>query len=139
VGTNFSFVNEKLEKRILELDKKLDLLIEEYHDINPNIEFYHSEIDNYKLHMAKTSCGWKPIFQKTDKYSSLKEMKKFYFDNISDYVIKDEYGDEYSWDDFVERVVDFAKDDLEAKCHSEVGRDCYLDDDGYCFIRGEFS
>lgn len=65
----------------------------------PEPEDWHNylflaEIDYPRLRICKSSGGWKPLFQKTDFYSSVMELKEFYNKN------KDKDGYEWSTYDF---------------------------------------
>lgn len=59
----------------------------------------------YKIHIAKTSCGWLPLFQRHDCFKSIFELKGLY--DTGNFIICDEYGDVYNWDEFYERVLKF--------------------------------
>lgn len=121
MGTNFYFKHKKekeLQKEIFELKKKY----KEF-DINCNYE---------EMHIAKTSHGWKPVFEKTKNYDSLKKIKEFYERNINDLVIEDEYGQQYGWIEFYERVVLFNPKGLSHK-------ESYKDSEGYEFVEYKFS
>jgi hypothetical protein len=58
----------------------------------------------YKIHIAKTSVGWLPLFQAhKDGISSVAEYKAAY--DTGEFRIYDEYGCEYNWDAFDDRVL----------------------------------
>lgn len=60
----------------------------------------------YTIHIAKTSCGWLPLFQAhKDGICSVAQYKEAY--NTGAFKIIDEYGIEYTWDEFDERVLKF--------------------------------
>lgn len=60
----------------------------------------------YEIHIAKTSAGWLPLFQcHEDTLSSVKDYKKAY--DTGAFNIYDEYGNEYDWATFTERVLNF--------------------------------
>lgn len=60
----------------------------------------------YEIHIAKTSCGWLPLFQgHQDGINSVREYKEAY--ETGEFEIFDEYGDPYNWEDFAERVLKF--------------------------------
>lgn len=59
----------------------------------------------YQIHIAKTSCGWLPLFQANDECRSVRMMKKIY--DLGGVQIFDEYGEEYTWEQFDERVLQF--------------------------------
>ena len=58
----------------------------------------------YEIHIAKTSAGWLPLFQAhKDGISSVAEYKVAY--DTGEFRIYDEYGSEYNWDAFDDRVL----------------------------------
>lgn len=62
----------------------------------------------YKLHLAKTSHGWLPLFQASEHIHSVSDMVDVYFKQMHNPIkIVDEYGKEYSWSEFTERVIKF--------------------------------
>lgn len=63
----------------------------------------------YEVHLAKISCGWLPLFQGHRRINSVALMKQAY-DDIPGCQIIDEYGNNYDWAGFNERVLNFNKD-----------------------------
>lgn len=60
----------------------------------------------YEIHIAKTSCGWLPLFQgHKDGINSVCEYKTAY--ETGEFEITDEYGNIYTWEEFTERVLKF--------------------------------
>lgn len=59
----------------------------------------------YEIHIAKTSCGWLPLFEAHDCFKSIKQLKKLY--DTGSFIIYDEYGDIYNWEEFDKRVLKF--------------------------------
>lgn len=57
----------------------------------------------YELHIAKTSHGWLPLFQKNDVVKSVKDIKRLYDTGL--FKIIDENLREYTWPQFEERVL----------------------------------
>lgn len=57
----------------------------------------------YRMHIAKTSMGWLPLFQANNCVKSVKQLKSFY--EKYDCKIYDEYETEYTWEEFDERVL----------------------------------
>ena len=53
----------------------------------------------YSIHIAKTSGGWKPLFQKNEYYSTIAELRGFYERNKDLLYIENEYGVEKAWED----------------------------------------
>lgn len=109
----------------------------------------------YETHIAKVSCGWKPLFQQNGDIKSVKSLKQAYL--AAPFKIVDEYGEEYTWEQFEKRVLNHNKDNPKALSHIKPPehfsykdiRDCYgsywsserfiVDDEGYEFYKGEFS
>lgn len=59
----------------------------------------------YEQHIAKTSFGWLPLFDGSGCFRSIFQLRCIY--NTGDFVIYDEYGQIYSWDEFSKRVLQF--------------------------------
>ena len=60
----------------------------------------------YEIHVAKTSCGWLPLFQgHKNGINSVSEYKAAY--ETGEFDIVDEYGTSYNWDEFEDRVLKF--------------------------------
>lgn len=109
----------------------------------------------WELHIAKTSCGWKPVFEEHEQIRSVRDLDRFYYDNRHYLTIFDEYGMEYSWPEFEERVIKYGTPKVfdpeigmytgNWRCESD--NDCelykhwdgeYADADGYRFSTREF-
>lgn len=105
-----------------------------------------------ETHIAKTSWGWKPSFeQHIGEIESVRQLKTAY--DSGEYTIVDEYGEEYSWEEFDDRVLKWEdkqremRPDFEPIDHVEYDKknyDSYLppmhyhDEDGYDFCTREF-
>lgn len=60
----------------------------------------------YEIHLAKTSCGWLPLFQAyRHGIRSVAEIKEAY--DIGEFAIYDEYNDVYTWEEFEDGVLKF--------------------------------
>lgn len=129
MGTNFYlFTSEKENKRTI-FDGWSYKLVDE-----PQF--------GYMIHIAKTSCGWKPLFQEHPGIHSIEDLKDVY--ERGSFVILDEYDTPYSWEEFEDRVIDFNKDNPDTIDHMTYPKDRYSpiyfrSSDGYDFVRGEFS
>ena len=107
----------------------------------------------YSIHIAKTSCGWRPHFQAHQRIHSVNDIKIVY--GTGKFTIYDEYGEIYTWDEFKKRVIDWNKDNPDVNVHVNPDRsnpnfkDIYgyyysdsrefLSADGYEFSTCEFS
>lgn len=62
----------------------------------------------YKRHIGKTSCGWKPILQMSNRFKTFNELKEVY--KTYDFKIIDEYGRMFdSFDDFEKHLIEHLK------------------------------
>jgi len=146
MSTNFSFINLEKEKRLIELQHKVDSLSKEYSDLGVEIFFDEDNVEDFSIHIAKTCAGWKTLFQKTEYYESVKQIEEFYKANIQKYEIRNIYGDVYTWQEFVDNVIDFNKDDDACLRHCDVSQSgerfidmsYSVDEQGYCFSSREF-
>lgn len=126
MGTNFyMFTNQK------ELKDKLGRKVE----LTDEPEF------GYEIHIAKTSCGWRPCFEAHEHIRSVADLKLLY--DQGGMKIFDEYGTEYDWPGFVERVVNFGdKFNYRTADNNEYqtnhGHE-FTSVDGYRFSNYEFS
>ena len=59
----------------------------------------------YEQHIAKTSMGWLPSFEASYSIHSVADIKKLY--DTGKFVIYDEYGTYYNWEEFDGRVLKF--------------------------------
>lgn len=116
-----------------------------YEDVNTDLqEYLLSQVDN-ELHIGKSSFGRRPIFQKTDLYGSVKEIKDFYDKNKEHLTIVDEYDTLLSWRDLESKLINWNKDSekiIDRK--EELGfmykeYQYYKDEEGYDFSVLEFS
>lgn len=83
-------------------------------------------------HIAKTSMGWKPLFDASESGMESVEDIKDKFDT-GDWQIVDEYGETYTWEQFEKRVLGHCPD---GKSHGWlVAR---TDPQGYEFSKGGF-
>lgn len=93
MGTNFYF-----KTKVKEFAKQFD----DYETSDRGDDLH------YEIHLAKTSYGWLPLFQShTNMVNSVKDIERLYKENWPDVIIIDEYDDEYDWDGFKKRVLEF--------------------------------
>lgn len=141
IGTNFYFLfQDKPSKEKWFSDEEVRLV--------------DSPDFGYEVHLAKTSCGWLPLFQAHRRINSVALMKQAY-DDIPGCNIVDENGIYYDWAGFKDRALDFNKglsetgDPDDCKRGSAIShllyehgryRDEYWKDaEGYEFTEREFS
>lgn len=103
-----------------------------YAHVNPCSECGKPE---EKLHLGKSSGGWKFCFRDRDEYSDITEFQTFI---RLDYVkLVDEYGREISPDDFMEKVE--GKQDERSHIESVDKTEDWRSVEGYEFFDREFS
>lgn len=105
-----------------------------YFDIDTNCKYCKKK----RLHIGKRSGGWKPVFHHTEYYSSVNEIIDFYRSCPDVIDIINEYGDILTLDELRSQLIDWNRDNSEA-AEQELIRDDYKDDEGYLFIKSEFS
>ena len=88
MGTNFYLMTKSKE------------LKDEY--LGYDYELTDTPFWGYQIHIAKTSAGWLPLFQKHNCIQSVKDIEKLYFKG---FLICDEYGTSYGWEEFTKRVI----------------------------------
>ena len=97
----------------------------------------------YEIHIAKTSAGWQPAFEAHENIRSVMDLKEIFA--RGDVRIFDEYGQEYDWPAFEERVVNFGNKQNYRTANNNEWRNWsdYLHEftsiDGYRFQDVEFS
>ena len=91
MGTNFYLMTKSKEKR------------DQY--FGWDCELTDTPDWGYQIHIAKTSCGWLPLFEAHDGIGSVKQLKAVY--HSGEFVISDEYGTVYNWSEFDKRVLQF--------------------------------
>ena len=101
----------------------------------------------YKIHIAKTSAGWLPLFQyHSNGISSVKDIKDAY--NTDKVEIYDESEQKYLWAEFEERVLKFnggvagiakpVRYDKSSK-YSDMDMPDYLPVSHFDYARGKYS
>jgi len=123
MGTNYYFQSKQYSKilnKLKRMKKECKTLI------------FNFELEN--LHIGKRSHGWKPCFEKTEYYSSVKEIIEFYEKNKDDLIILDEYGKEFNLEQLKEELFKWNSN---GQSHLKYGG--YKDLEGYEFIECKFS
>jgi hypothetical protein len=75
----------------------------------------------YEQHIAKTSMGWLPSFEESRSIHSVADIKKLY--DTGKFVIYDECGTYYNWEEFDERVLKFNGGVLGAVPREKIKKD----------------
>lgn len=62
----------------------------------------------YEIHLNKLSYGWRPLFQTHKCFGTFDELEQFYKKHCKSLKIYDEYGTEYSWEDYKKEIIDHS-------------------------------
>ena len=99
----------------------------------------------FEIHIGKCSWGWLPTFeQHRNAYQSVEEMIEF-IHNHAEITIINECYEVLTLDDLKRELIDWNKDNLDAKDHCEYEKKegysvkSFKDKDGYIFIQGAYS
>lgn len=139
MGTNFYLIDKNEKERYDKLEKIIDNLNLEY----PDADIIINNSSYYRLHIAKTSCGWKPMFQAhLNKIEGMEELKSYYNSNKNIEIV-DEYGEIYNWDEFEKRVIQHEPlGESHYDCCNLNGyntRDMFKDCNGFTWDYSDFS
>ena len=108
MGTNFYAiipVKKRTTNKLRELANKLE---DTSQQVNVENELYEigEELKDHEVHLGKRSCGWAFLWDANNlKYyePTLASIKKFIDDNNAK--IQDEYGVEFTWDEFINNEI----------------------------------
>lgn len=124
MSTNYYFVskedlrNEKkfnkfIEKLNTTIEKKCNSFLDTVDDGRFEDIFYdfQKDIENKlqnayepeQIHICKTNGG-DIKFQSSDSFGNMKELEQFYKENKGDYVIRDEYGENFTFKSFLNQI-----------------------------------
>lgn len=124
MSTNYYFVSKedlRNEKRFNKFIEKLNIAIEKkwngflntvedgrfediFYDFQKDIENkLETAYEPEKIHICKTS-GLEIKFQSSDYFGNMKELEQFYNENKSNYVIQDEYGENFTFKSFLNHI-----------------------------------
>ena len=103
MGTNYYLMtrNKQLARKYFALEHDWGITDEEY-------EIVDDPYLGYEIHLNKCSWGWRPLFQMHKPFKSWKELERFYLDHADGLEIYDEYGEQFSWDQYKKKIFDHA-------------------------------
>lgn len=129
---NHSTIMQQRNKIIEGIMKQLEewnIYGENLYDIQYRIENV-ANVGYEDIHIGKRSSGWKPLFQKQEQFSSVRELKQFYLNNSDKYEIVNEYGVIYTWEDLEEELINW--NGQRENCDRS---DSYKDSDGFPWVK----
>lgn len=103
MGTNYYLMtrNKQLARKYFAVEHDWGITDEEY-------EIVDDPYLGYEIHLNKCSWGWRPLFQMHKPFKSWKELERFYLDHADGLEIYDEYGEQFSWDQYKKKIFDHA-------------------------------
>ena len=133
-------------KNLIVSAKQNHSIYQEVLDTNEeNIDDIKAKLNwNYEIpeiHICKISYGWKTLFQATNMYSNLDELKSFYDKYNNDFIITDEYGSEFTLEDLVKKVREHDSLDSSKNTHLQYEGyflHYYIDKDGIEWTTNSF-
>ena len=135
MGTNYYFKIKDV-KLNLDFPNNMDGIKNEI------LEILSEKLDDLTLiHIGKRSAGWKPLFQKTKYFSSVKEIREFYNKNEEALLIINEYDEELTFKELEKELIDWNMGPQPVKPleHIGLGDSYYIDKELYDFCIYEFS
>lgn len=143
MSTNYYFKiknSDEIKNEVKQLlkEKKLDFVLGE------KILNDEGWIFNDEIHIGKKSIGWIPLFEKTNQYSSVKELIEFYEHNKDKLIIIDEYSNEITFSELKEVMFNTKEGKSNKAYYDGFGvwkedKSVYEDSEGFQFNIGEFS
>lgn len=126
--------------------KDVDEIIERLKSVSPLIS--NEDLKRIKngltnIHIGKRSGGWQPLFEASEYFSNMKELKSFYNTYKDILIIKSEYNYEMTWEELTEELFEWGKDERSSVREAIIegwnkDKSYYIDDDGYEWHKGEF-
>ena len=140
MGTNFYAilpVKKRTTNKLRELADKLDA----QEQVNVDGEMYdiEEELKDCEIHLGKRSCGWVFLWDANElKYyePTLESIKKFVDDN--DAKIVDEYGEEFTWEQFIKDEIGNSLCPSDAITTTKGLKQLNMDIDRIGFIASEY-
>lgn len=141
MGTNFYAIlpmKKRTTNRLRELADMLDT--GKYGNIDDEIYDIKEELKDYEVHLGKRSCGWAFLWDANElKYyePTLESIKKFIDDN--DAKIQDEYGEEFTWEQFInDEICNCLHPSKAITTIDELKQLSYMNDERINFINNEY-
>lgn len=99
MGTNYYLMskNKKLIREYFAVETQYGISGEGY-------EIVDEPYLGYQVHLNKLSAGWRPLFQRHKTIKTFKELEEFCLKNKKSFVIYDEYGKKYTWEQYSDIV-----------------------------------
>lgn len=109
MGTNYYMItkNKDLAHKYFATECDYGGRYPEY--LDQEYELYDVPDFYYQIHLNKLSCGWSPLFQIHKAFRTFSELEQFYNDHKGDLTFEDEYGREYTFEEYKQEVIEHSE------------------------------
>lgn len=106
MGTNYYFMtkSKRIAHKHFAIENSWGVSDEEYRIVD-------EPFLGYEIHLNKLSMGWRPLFQEHKEFRTWNELEQFYQKHKKYLSIYDEYGDQFTWDEYKEKIFNHTKRD----------------------------
>lgn len=109
MGTNYYMITKNKDLAHEYFAEKCDYGGKYPEYLNQEYELYDVPDFYYQIHLNKLSWGWKPLFQNHKAFRTFNELEKFCNEHMDDLTFEDEYGQEYSFEEYKKEVVEHSE------------------------------
>lgn len=136
MGTNYYFKVKNASEIVKQISAISSLIS------NDTLDRIKAELSY--IHIGKSSGGWKPLFQTTNYYKNIEELKMFYANNKDNLQIIDEYETEITYDELSQYLIEWqptGKSHVHEANIKGWNKDerYYKDEYGYEWLKSDFS
>lgn len=137
MGTNFYAKRKVLDDTLQAIKRTVDIMLQSETDqvrlLNMEVlkELCERTLEDSDIHLGKRSAGWQFLWDHNDGkfyHLSLKGIHRFVKEECGN-VVYDEYGDVYSWEDFIKEEIGYCLYQGEKYWNGEAYNRWVLSDD----------
>lgn len=108
MGTNYYLITKSSELAHKYFADEVDCGGKYPEYLNKEYELCDVPDVHYEIHLNKCSYGWRPHFQRHKCFKTFAELERFITDHKDEVQIFDEYDEEYSFEDYKQKMIDHA-------------------------------
>ena len=109
MGTNYYMITKNKDLAHEYFAEKCDYGGKYPEYLNQEYELHDVPDFYYEIHLNKLSWGWKPLFQNHKAFRTFNELEKFCNEHMDDLTFEDEYGQEYSFEEYKKEVMEHSE------------------------------
>lgn len=109
MGTNYYMITKNKDLAHEYFAEKCDYGGKYPEYLNQEYELYDVPDFYYEIHLNKLSYGWSPLFQIHKAFRTFNELEQFYNDHKDDLTFEDEYGREYTFEEYKQEVIEHSE------------------------------